>query len=100
MWVNIEIEGIFKISINSLINLSLCFYIVINVFHSYLIKIFPVISFGISNPIMCKIVGEISPSFPFSILLYPVLTIKHGTKFLVCEVLGVPSSLIVNSAFP
>ena len=49
---------------------------------------------------MCKIVGEISPSFPFSILLYPVLTAKHGTKFLVCEVLGVPSSLIVNSAFP
>ena len=59
-------------------------------------SISPVISFGIGNPIMVKIVGAISPSLPGFIFPFHSLSIiKKGTGFNVCAVLGVPSSLII-----
>ena len=47
-----------------------------------------------------SIVGAISPSFPFCILLNPVLSAKQGTKLVLCAVLGVPSEFNAKSALP
>jgi hypothetical protein len=66
----------------------------------YLIRISPVISVGISTPIILSMVGAISASFPFSIFLKPVLSAKHGTKLVLCAVLGLPSGFMAKSAFP
>jgi len=51
-------------------------------------------------PIIFKIVGAISPNFPFSIFSKPVLSAKHGTKLVLCAVLGLPSGFMAKSAFP
>ena len=55
---------------------------------------------GISIPIICNIVGAISPNFPFFIFLYFEFSKKQGTRFVVCAVLGEPSLFLQNSAFP
>ncbi len=54
------------------------------------IKISPVISGGIGRPIMVRMVGAISASFPGLIVPFQSLSIiKKGTRFNVCAVLGI-----------
>ena len=60
----------------------------------YLIKILPVISLGTGSCITDKMVGAISPNLPESNFPVQLLSItNNGTKFKVCAVFGVPSSL-------
>ena len=61
---------------------------------------FPVISGGQFISIIFKIVGAISASFPSFILLKLELIRIIGTKFIECAVLGVPSEFIIISQFP
>jgi hypothetical protein len=58
-------------------------------------KLKPVIIAGFSMPISSKIVGAMSPNFPF-LTAFLSLSIKiQGTRFKLCCVLGEPSSLII-----
>src|SRR6187431_23753 len=60
----------------------------------------PVISFGFSMPMIFKMVGARSQSFPFATTFVSLSSKNKGTGLVVWAVLGVPSSLIMKSALP
>ena len=65
-------------------------------------RLWPPISFGCPSPIASKIVGATSPKTPSVFFkLHPLgaLAMMKGTLLVVCEVLGVPSSVSISSAF-